>query len=238
MAEMTHHAALIATSIGIPVIADADTGYGDVANVERTTEAYVQSGVAAIHLEDQASPKRCGHLGGVRLIDDRAMVAKLQVAIEARERGKSGMLIIGRTDAFKACNLKEAIRRANLYKETGVDILFVDGLTRTEDFRQVRKNVDGRLMGSIVEIDIPAQVRVEDLEAMGYSIAVFALSGIQTAAGALDRLMRDIKAHGDTDRSFQTMMTYTNLNACLGIEHFNSLWNRFYSKRQKEDSQA
>ena len=231
MAEMVRQAGLIASTVSIPVIADADTGYGGLANVERTTRAYVQAGAAAIHLEDQASPKRCGHLGGVRLIEEGAMVAKLETALEAR--GDADMLIIGRTDAFKAADLDEAIRRAKVYGETGVDLLFVDALTRPEDFRRVRENLDGPLMASVVEIDAPARTKAAELEAMGYSIAIYALSGIQAAAGALDQLMADIEAHGDTDRSFKGMMTYSAFNKALGMEHYNALWDRFSENKEK-----
>ena len=225
MEEMVRQASLMSSAIGIPIIADADTGYGGLANVERTTRAYAQAGVAAIHLEDQASPKRCGQMSGVRLIDEGAMVAKLQVALEAR--GQTGMMIIGRTDAFKAVGLDEAIGRANAYAEAGVDLIFVDGVTRSEDFRQVRQGVDGRLMASIVEINAPAATSAAELEEMGYSVAVYAISGILAAAGALDRLMRDIETHGSTDQSFQHMTTYSALNETLGIEYYNALWDRF-----------
>ena len=225
MEEMVRHAGLIAQAVDIAVIADADTGYGGLSNVERTTRAYMQSGVASIHLEDQASPKRCGHLGSVRLIEESAMVAKLKVAVETR--GDADMLIIGRTDAFKAVGLEEAIRRANRYREAGVDVVFVDGVTRVEDFQSVRQGVEGRLMASVVEIDAPALTKASELEAMGYSIAVFAISGVLAAAGALDRIMADMKTHGDTDRSFEGMMTYSELNKELGIQHYDAMWDRF-----------
>jgi len=225
MDEMVRQAGLIASAVGVPVIADADTGYGGLANVERTTAAYAQAGVAAIHLEDQASPKRCGQMSGVRLIDEGAMAAKLQVALEAR--GDSGMLIIGRTDGFKAEGLDEAIRRANVYAEAGVDLIFVDGVTRSEDFHQVRQKVKGRLVASIVEINAPALTSAADLEEMGFSIAIYALSGILAAAGALNRLMQDIQVHGNTDQSFKQMATYNALNETLGIEYFHALWDRF-----------
>lgn len=225
MEEMVQQAGLIASAVGIPVIADADTGYGGLANVRRTTRAYMRAGVAAIHLEDQASPKRCGHLGGVRLIDEEAMVAKLQVAVETR--ADADMLIIGRTDGFKAHDLDEAIRRANRYAESGVDLLFVDGLTDAEDFRRVRRDVAGPLMASVVEVDAPAPTKAAELEAMGYGVAIYALSGILAAAGAMDRLLNDIKEHGDTDRSFEQMMTYSGLNQALGIDDYHALWDRF-----------
>jgi 2-methylisocitrate lyase-like PEP mutase family enzyme len=224
-AEMVRQAELIASAVSIPVISDADTGYGGLASVERTVRAFQQAGVAAIHLEDQASPKRCGQMSGVRLIDTRAMVAKLRVAVEARGGGK--MLIIGRTDAFRVDGVAEAIRRANLYAETGVDLLFVDGVSAPDDFRRVRDGVHGRLVASVVEVNAPARTRSEDLKAMGYSIAIHALSGILAAAGALDRLMADLRSNGTTDRSVESMMSYRALNETVGMEHYHQLSDRF-----------
>jgi 2-methylisocitrate lyase-like PEP mutase family enzyme len=225
MAEMARQAGLMASAVNIPIISDADTGYGGLANIERTTRAFMQAGVAAIHLEDQASPKRCGQMGGVSLIDTNAMVAKLKLAVETR--GDGHMLIVGRTDAFRVSGLDDAIHRANLYAETGVDVLFVDGITRPEDFRAVRKGVAGPLMASIVEVNAPALTQAKVLEDLGYSIAVYAISGILAVAGALQRLMADIQSNGTTDQSFAHMMTYNELNKLVGIEHYHQLWDRF-----------
>ena len=225
MAEMVRQAGLMASAVNIPIISDADTGYGGLANIERTTRAFMQAGVAAVHLEDQASPKRCGQMGGVSLIDADAMVAKLKLAVETR--GDGDMLIVGRTDAFRVSGLDDAIHRANLYAETGVDVLFVDGITRPEDFRAVRKAVAGTLMASIVEVNTPALTQAKLLEDLGYSIAVYAISGILAVAGALQRLMTDIQSNGTTDQSFTDMMTYNELNNLVGIEHYHQLWDRF-----------
>jgi 2-methylisocitrate lyase-like PEP mutase family enzyme len=225
MAEMVRQASLITSAVGIPVIADADTGYGGLANVERTTRAYMQAGVAAIHLEDQASPKRCGQMGGARLVETAVMMAKLRVAVETR--GETDMLIIGRTDAFRVAGLAEAIERANLYAQAGVDLLFVDGVTLPEDFRRVREGVNGRLLASIVELDAPAKTQAKQLKEMGYSVAILPLSSIQATVGALNRLMADLKAQGTTDQSFADMTPYSRLNQLVGIDHYHRLWDRF-----------
>jgi 2-methylisocitrate lyase-like PEP mutase family enzyme len=222
MAEMVRQAELIVSAVRIPVIADADTGYGGLSNVDRTVQSYQQAGVAAIHLEDQASPKRCGQSQGVRLIEAEAMVAKLRVAVAAR--GPGDMLIIGRTDAFRVSGVDEAIRRANLYATTGVDLLFVDGVSRPDDFRRIREGVRGRLVGSIVEVNAPAATRAEELRAMGYAIAIHPLSGILATAGMLDRLMADLRQDGDTDARHGDMMSYQALNALLGIERYHRMW--------------
>ena len=233
MEEMVRQAGLIASAVGIPVIADADTGYGGLGNVERTTRAYLQAGVGAIHLEDQASPKRCGHLGGVRLVDVDEMCAKYEVAVATR--GDASMLVIGRTDAFKAAEgggLDEAIRRGKRIAETGVDLVFIDGLTQRDHFKRVRDEVEGRLLASVVEIDAPAQTKAEELREMGYSIAIFALSGVLSAAGALRRFMSRLAQDGDTDAVFPEMMTYTELNRHVGIDHYHQLWDRYVPKRR------
>ena len=233
MEEMVRQAGLIASAVDIPVIADADTGYGGLVNVERTTRAYVQAGLGAIHLEDQASPKRCGHMGGVRLVEVGEMCAKYETAVAAR--GDASMLIIGRTDAFKAAQgggLDAAIHRARHIARTGVDVIFVDGLTRRDHFQRVRDEVEGRLLASVVEIDAPAQTKADELRQMGYSVVIFALSGILSAAGALDRLMSCLSGSGATDKVFTDLMTYTELNENLGIEHYQQLWDRYATGRK------
>jgi len=136
------------------------------------------------------------------------------------------MLIIGRTDAFRVDGIDEAIRRANLYAKTGVDLLFVDGISLPEDFRRVREGVKGRLVASIVEVNAPARTRADELKAMGYSVAIHAISSILATAGALDRLMADLKENGHTDRSIEGMMPYCALNETLGIEAYHRMWDQ------------
>lgn len=223
MAEMVGQAELIVSAVNIPVIADADTGYGGLSNVDRTVRAFQRAGVAAIHLEDQASPKRCGQTSGVRLIEAEAMAAKLRVAVEARAAG--GMLLIGRTDAFRVDGAAEAIRRANLYAETGVDLLFVDGVSAPDDFRRIREGVRGRLVASIVEVNAPALTRAEDLKEMGYSVAIHPISSILATAGMLDRLLADLRQNGDTRARHGDMMPYRELNELLGIERYHRMWD-------------
>ncbi|MGE0701272.1 MAG: oxaloacetate decarboxylase, partial [Hyphomicrobiaceae bacterium] len=117
--EMTEHARNMARAVSIPIIADADTGYGGPSNIHRTVREHIQAGVAAIHLEDQVAPKRCGQLAGIRLIDAEEAAARLRCAIEAR--GRDDLIVIGRTDARPAAGAEEAIRRARLYRLAGGD---------------------------------------------------------------------------------------------------------------------
>lgn len=129
--EMADCARAMTSTVTVPVIADADTGYGGVLNVARTVHEYIKSGVAGLHIEDQASPKRCGQLAGIQLVGHREAKARLTAAIEAR--GDNDIVIIGRTDALPALGMNEAIERAKCYRDTGVDLVFVDGVkTRKE----------------------------------------------------------------------------------------------------------
>ena len=124
--EMTTHAREMVRSVDIPVIADADTGYGGPSNIHRTVREYLQAGVAAIHIEDQVAPKRCGQQAGARLMDANESAMRLRCALEAR--GNEDLLIIGRTDALSVVGIDEAISRAKRYQDAGVDLVFVDGI--------------------------------------------------------------------------------------------------------------
>jgi 2-methylisocitrate lyase-like PEP mutase family enzyme len=131
----------MARAVRIPIIADADTGYGGPANIVRTVDEYVQAGVAAIHLEDQSAPKRCGQLAGIKLIAAEENVRRLKCALTAR--GANELLIIGRTDALPAVGADEAIRRARLYQDAGVDLVFVDCIKKIAEIEAVARAVDG-----------------------------------------------------------------------------------------------
>src|SRR5690606_14016615 len=126
--EMTTHARDMVRAVDIPVIADADTGYGGPANLWRTVEEYIQAGVAAIHLEDQQLPKRCGQRTCVRVIPAEENIRRLRCAVETR--GRHPMLLIARTDAIQSEGIDEAIRRAKLYQDAGADLVFVDGIKK------------------------------------------------------------------------------------------------------------
>lgn len=129
--EMTTHARDMVRAVRVPVIADADTGYGGPSNIERTVREHVQAGVAAIHLEDQALPKRCGQMAGVRLVDARESERRLRCALAAR--GGAELLVIARTDALPAAGIAEAVDRARRYQDAGADLVFVDGIKTLAD---------------------------------------------------------------------------------------------------------
>jgi 2-methylisocitrate lyase-like PEP mutase family enzyme len=176
MSEMHLNARYIANAVKVPVIADADNGYGNAINVIRTVREYVQTGVAAIHLEDQVIPKRCGHVAGRRLVPIEEAVGKIRAADHARRELDPDFVLIGRTDARGAHggSLDEAIRRANAYLEAGADMAFVEGPTSVEEVERVCREVTGPILYN--QTGVSPRLGLPDLQALG--IAVVILPGV------------------------------------------------------------
>ena len=223
--EMTTHARNIVRAVDVPVIADADTGYGGPASIARTVEEYCQAGVAAIHLEDQVQPKRCGHMAGVKLVPVPDMVRRLTCALEARDT--SDLLIIGRTDACATSGVDEAIRRGQRYLDAGIDILFVDAVKQISDAVALGQALDGTLMISMVEGNETARLALDELKQMGFALALYPLSALLTATCANRELLADLKASGTTRARTDRMSTYADLSEIVGLDHFNGLADRF-----------
>ncbi|HKX40526.1 MAG TPA: isocitrate lyase/PEP mutase family protein [Burkholderiaceae bacterium] len=219
--EMTTHARDMVRAVRVPVIADADTGYGGPSNIERTVHEYVQSGVAAIHLEDQVAPKRCGQMAGIRLIDARENERRLRCAIAAR--GDAPLLVIGRTDALPAIGLDEAVARAKRYQDAGVDLVFVDGIKRIADIEAVARALPGPKVVSIVDGNETVALRADDLQAMGYSIVFFAVTALFSAARAVEQAMRALRERGTPAELPQPVMSYAEFSDVVGLPQHQRL---------------
>ena len=216
--EMTTHARDMARAVTIPIIADADTGYGGPANIARTVDEYVQAGVAAIHLEDQMAPKRCGQLAGIKLISAEENVRRLKCAIDAR--GRAPLLIIGRTDAMPAVGADEAIRRAKLYQDAGVDMVFVDGIKKIGEIEAVARAVEGAKVVSIVDGNETTQLTARDLQQMGFAVVLYAVSALFSAARAIRDTLEVLRAEGTPKAREPAMMTYAEFSDVVDLEGF------------------
>ena len=223
--EMTTHARNMVRAVTMPVIADADTGYGGPANIERTVREYQQAGVAAIHLEDQVAPKRCGHMAGIKLVSVDEMVHRLQCALATR--GDDDLLIIGRTDALATAGRDEAIQRARRYRQAGVDIVFVDAMKRIDDAVAVAQAVEGPLMISVVEGHETTKLTPLELKQMGYCLALYPLSTLLTATRAIQDVLGELKRNGTTDAHAHRMTTYAEFSDVVRLDHFRGLDDRF-----------
>ncbi len=223
--EMTTHARNMVRAVQVPLIADADTGYGGPANIERTVHEYLQAGVAAIHLEDQTAPKRCGHMAGIQLIPVDEMVGRLRCALEAR--GAAEMFVIGRTDALAVAGRDEAIRRALRYREAGVDLVFVDAMKHIADAEAVAREVPGPLVISIVEGHETTRLTPTDLKGMGYALALYPLSALFAATRAVGEVLEGLRRTGTTLSFAERMASYAEFSEVVRLPHFRSLDDRF-----------
>ncbi len=221
--EMTEHARNMARAVSIPIIADADTGYGGPSNIHRTVREHVQAGVAAIHLEDQVAPKRCGQLAGIKLIDAEEAAARLRCAVEAR--GADDLLIIGRTDAMPAAGAEEAIRRAQLYQQTGVDLVFVDGIKTIREVEAVAKGIPGPKVVSIVDGNETVKLTARDLEGMGFQVVLYAVTALFAAIKSIDTALSHLKAAGTPAGA--SGATYADLCAIVDLPWHQGLDERY-----------
>ena len=180
--EMAAGAAMLTGVLGdIPLIADADTGYGSPMNVVRTVREYERAGVAAIQIEDQAFPKRCGHLPDKELIPAEEFIAKLSAAVDTRQ----DMLVVARTDARAVLGLQAAIDRANSYAEAGADVVFVEAPQSTDEIELIAKEVQAPLLINLVQTGLTPDEGPERLQQLGYAIAIHPSNPLFNAASAM-----------------------------------------------------
>jgi 2,3-dimethylmalate lyase len=200
LSEMLESVRLVSQITGKPVIADGDTGYGGLLNIQHTVRSYEAAGAAAIHIEDQEMPKKCGHTQGKRVVPTNEMVAKVEVAIESRR--SDDFVIIARTDSLATHGIDEAIKRCKAYKAAGADLVFIDALDSLASIERAGGELGGALMANITpvrkEFQTP-EISREQLEAWGYSIASY--SGIFASAmlGGIERAAKYFEAHGILD---------------------------------------
>lgn len=196
MTEMVDNAARMTATVGIPVIADADTGYGNELNVVRTVRAYARAGVAAVHIEDQTFPKRCGHLAGKQIVDRDAWLRKIRAAVECRPAGD--LLIIARTDARAVAGLDEAMERARAALAVGADVAFIEAPQTVEEIAAIPAAVGGPCLFNVVPGGRSPEVSVADLQSWGYRIAIFPSMLIAPVVAACEQaLSRFAQAPGD-----------------------------------------
>ena len=226
MPEMVDNARRIAQAVEIPVIADADTGYGNPINVIRTVVEYEAAGVSAIHLEDQVMPKKCGHLEGKQLIPAAEMAAKVSAAVSARRSAE--FLIIARTDARAVEGMDAALERARLYREAGADVLFVEAPLNVGEIEAVaRRFADVPLLFNYAEGGKTPPVSHEFLHELGFSIVIFPLSTLLAATGAIRPVLASIKANGSPIEVLSSLLPFEEFLDFIGMAEIRELEQRF-----------
>lgn len=225
--EVSERIAQLRDRVQIPLIVDADTGFGNALNTERTVRGFERSGANIIQLEDQSFPKRCGHLEGKALVSTTEMVGKLHAA--ASSRHSADTLIMARTDAVAVEGFEAALERAERYLEAGADILFIEAVRSDEQMQIVNKRFAGRvpLLANMVEGGKTPVKSAQELQALGYSIAIFPGGTVRAVALLLQNYYASLKATGST-RAFQgAMLDFDGLNALIGTPELLARGKRY-----------
>ena len=227
VSEVHDTLASVTDRIKIPIIVDADTGFGNALNVQRTIRNFERAGAAAIQIEDQSFPKRCGHLDGKVLIKTDEMVGKVKAAVDARKT--SDTLIIARTDARAVEGLQEAIDRAQSYKEAGADIIFIEAPRSVDELKIIRKSfhLNTPLLANMVEGGKTPVKTADDLKNLGYNIVIFPGGAVRAATFQLQEYYAGLLENGNNEEISKRMHDFDSLNAVIGTPELLSLGKKY-----------
>ena len=227
VSEVHDTLAAVTDRIKIPIIVDADTGFGNALNVQRTIRNFERAGAAAIQIEDQSFPKRCGHLNGKVLIKTDEMVGKVKAAVDARKT--SDTLIIARTDARAVDGLQEAIDRAHTYKEAGADILFIEAPRSVDELKIIRKSfhLNTPLLANMVEGGKTPVKTADDLKSLGFNIVIFPGGAVRAATFQLQEYYAGLLENGSNAEFSKRMHDFDSLNAVIGTPELLSLGKKY-----------
>lgn len=230
LSEMVDNAARIVEAVEVPVVADADTGYGNPLNVVRTVTRYERAGVSAIHIEDQVAPKRCGHMEGKRVVAAAEMIEKIRAAVEARR--SPDFLIIARTDARAVEGLDAALRRARAYREAGADMLFIEAPQTEDEVAAVARAFPGvpLLYNWLEGGGKSPPMSLARLRELGFRLIIFPLGALFTAAKAVRELLATIRKEGTPASASGRMLTFQEFNRLVGLPEVRELESRFGEK--------
>lgn len=230
--ELADTVEAVREAVAIPIVVDADTGFGGPLNVRRTVRALQRRGANAIQLEDQTFPKRCGHFAGKEVIPAAEMVAKLHAALDARE--DDSLLIIARTDARQMLGLEAALERAALYREAGADITFVEAPQSVDELAEVGRRLEGPLLANVVEGGATPQLPAHELAALGFSIVLYANAALRGALYGMRGVLEQLKRTGSTAGAAERMLGWDERQALVDKRFFDELGERYATPDNEE----
>ena len=227
VSEVHDTLAAVTDRIKVPIIVDADTGFGNALNVQRTIRSFERAGAAAIQIEDQSFPKRCGHLNGKVLIKKDEMVGKVKAAVDSRKT--SDTLIIARTDARAVEGLQEAIDRAHAYHEAGADVLFIEAPRSVDELKLIRKSFDLNipLLANMVEGGKTPVKTANDLKSLGFNIVIFPGGAVRAATFQLQEYYAGLLENGSNSEFSKRMHDFDSLNAVIGTPELLSIGKKY-----------
>jgi len=216
----------ITQATSLPLLCDADTGFGEPLNVERTVHLFESAGVAGIHLEDQELPKRCGHLSGKHLVEPEATAAKIRAAVAARR--DPDFVVIARTDARSVTGFDDAVRRGQTYLAAGADAVFPEALESAEEFAAFARKVQAPLLANMTEFGRSPILDFNDLAGMGYRLVLYPVSAYRSALKAAELTLADIKKQGHQRDRLPQMLTRAELYDLLQYKDFEERDRKYF----------
>lgn len=223
--DMVERVQRMAGGARTPLIADGDTGYGGLLNVQHTVQGYEAAGAQAIQLEDQEFPKKCGHTPGRRVVPMADMVKKIQVAVAARR--SADFLVIARTDARSSLGLDEALRRGEAYARAGADVLFIESPESEDEMRRIGRSFDVPLLANLVDGGMTPVLDAPTLAALGYRLAIFPVTALLAATQAMQATYDALKAQGSSAGLAQPLMRFGELTALMGFAEVHDFERRW-----------
>lgn len=230
MHEMVSNARNIVNAVDIPVIADADTGYGNAVNVLRTVKEFIRAGVAGIHIEDQEFPKRCGHVAGKQVISTEEMIGKLNAALDTRNEEDPDFYIIARTDAKTVLGLEEAIERAKMYLAAGVDMIFIDGIKSEEEVEVIAKEVKGPMLYNVA--GMAPLIPIDRLAKLGFRLVIYPTIALRVALRSVMNVMRALKEKQILALKDFEVMESSELYSLVGFSEIRKLEEKYLPKKE------
>jgi len=225
LGEMADHARNLAAVLDVPLIADADTGYGNALNVRRTVQAYETAGVAALHIEDQITPKRCGHLSGHEIVPRGEFVGKIRAAVDART--DPDLLVIARTDAISAVSLDEALRRGEAAAKAGADVLFIEAPRTGAQVDQVARTFDTPLLYNYAPGGRSPLLPFAQLRELGFAIILLPVDTLLVAVQAIRAFLGQVKTRDDVLSLADRYMPFSDFNELIGVTAQLALAERY-----------
>lgn len=226
--ELRDHVARVAETVDIPLVVDGDTGFGNAVNTYRTVRLLERAGASAIQLEDQVFPKKCGHFAGKAVISADEMAQKIHAAVDARQNDET--VIIARTDARAVSTLEEAFERAELYREAGADVLFVEAPESLEELRTIGARFDVPLVANMVEGGKTPLCTVDELSEMGFSAVLFANAALRVSQRAISEMLKELHTTGSTNGRLDVMATWEERQSMVGKPFFDMLETKYSTK--------
>ena len=225
MSDYADHYARVVAAAGLPVLVDADTGFGGVHNVTQTIRAFERAGAAGLFMEDQVTPKRCGYIAGKAVVPVAEQVGKLKAALDARTN--EAFVICARTDALSVEGVEAAIERVTRYKDTGVDMVFVQGADSLESMRHVVRAVPGWHLANISQAAGGGSLTIAEAEEAGAAAVMFSIATMLTAAAAVEKLLMTLKRDRSLDAVKSELMAMSHYNEVVGLDRLQAAEERY-----------